>query len=409
MTVMADKMEAIRPDYLLWIGLVIICFLLNLITTRKSISIGLLAALNGIWMALTAILVSLTFTCNPESVPLKIFICGILIIIEGHSIALALFPPKASTQLTFLDILAVVFTIFLAGCHLKGFQDVAGLQILGFISVGYTLVSLIILRTSEDSGPIVRGDSVSNRIKVFGLLAAIVAASCIACGALTVIAKNIGSSLIDILLIMFRGFKQALFTAGGFFKRLIALIPVSDSVPAAIGNYAGDPPAEETGAQAIMRLPEWVLPLAGILILVLISLFLLRLLYNFRREKVSFTAKTRQVTLASAENLPARSDGFFQRLFAGWKLRLLMFKQRKTPKGLAILIRKSGKSLGVTMEKADSWHSYVNRLMPYGDPAVLSELAAFMEQYFYGRQKPDLSRQQYQTFATVLKQLKKPE
>lgn len=409
LTIIADRMEAVTPNYLLWIGLVVICFLVNLISTKKR-KLAPLIAWNLIWMIITAITVSLTFQCAPASIPLKIFVCGVLIAIEGHSIALALLPQKASTQLTYLDVLVVVFAIFLAGCHLKNLDDVIGLQILGFICVGYALVALIVLRTYEEQVNVVRGENVANRVKVFGLLAAIVAVSCIACGALTVMARNAGSGLIGIILLMAQGIKKGFHSAGSVLTALFSKIPNHFGDTGDIPFISsGETIAEETGAEAVARLPEWLLPLVGIIVVIIVIAAIIRLIWKLRKSKLQFDdTQFKKVEITTSE-ISSTKQRWFQRLRDKFKLRLTMYRQRKTPEGLAVLIRKSGKSVGVEMLPEDSWHGYILKLTPYGDAEKLLEISNYMKSYFYSGKAQKLSREQHQAFASCLRHLKKNE
>lgn len=410
MTVIADKMEALQPNYLLWISLVAICFMVNLALVKKSKSLGALLTWNLIWMVVTSITVSMTFQSTPSSIPLKIFICGVIIAIEGHSIALSLLSQKASTQLTFLDVSIVVFAIFLAGCHFKELQNVLALQLLGFICVGYTLISLIVLRTCEEGVSIVRGTSISSRVKVFGLLAIIVSVSCATCGVLTAVAKKAGSNLIDIMQFLFQSLKATLTKAGKLLQNLFSKLPQShlEEDPVS-GNYSGYPAAEESGLEAVMRLPEWLLPLVGVLLAAIIIFFLVRLIHRLRKEKVHLDTTSLLVKPTVVTIRKKAAPTFFQRFRKKLALWRKMYHGRHTPEGLAILIRKSGKKIGITMQPNESWHSYTVRLIPYGDAAALTDLATYMEQYFYSGQHTLLSQEKYHFYATCLKQLKKDE
>lgn len=410
LTVIADRMIALSPDYLLWIGLVVICYFINLIIAKKGKSIGGFIAWNIIWMAITATVVAFAFQCTPDVVSMKIFVSGVLIAIEGHGIALSLLPQKASTQLSFFDALVVVFAIFLAGCHLKGLSDVIGLQIFGFICVGYTLVALIVLRTNEEGLCVVRGASVSSRVKVFGLLATIIAISCIICGGLTILAKNVGASLTDIVVGIFQMLKQSLLSVGDILGTFFSKLPQSQMGDASItGNYSGYPTAEETGAQAASRLPEWLLPLVGILVAAVILWVLIRLIYRLRKEKIKISGNIASVITTEAISIRSKKDFFFRRLLNKWRLRFKMYRGRKSPEGLAVLLRKSGKRIGVEMLPEDSWHGYATKLAPYGNTVDLEALSDYMKQFFYSEGTIPLSREQYQRYAACLKQLKKPE
>lgn len=410
MTVFANRMEAVTPNYLLWIGLVVLCFLVNLFIAKKGKQLTLLLVWNIVWMAVTVVLAALTFQCQPVSVPLKIFVCGVLIVIEGHSIAQTLLPQRASTQLTFLDVLVVVFAIFLAGCHLKGLDNVIGLQILGFICVGYTLVALIFLRTYEEQVNTVKGESVANRVKVFGLLGVIVAISCIACGALTVMARNAGSGLIDIILLMVQGLKKGLLSIGTVFETLFSKIPYTMGDTGVLPQIStGETQAEETGAEAVAGLPEWVFPLVGIIVVAIIIFFIIRLIWRLRKEKIQFSEKAFRKVDITASEITTDKQSWLKRLIKRWQLRLKMYRERKTTEGLAMLIRRSGKAVGLEMQPEDSWHGYVLKLIPYGDQAQLLELSNYLKTYFYSGKGQPLTREQYQHFSNCLKQLKKQE
>lgn len=410
LTVIADKMQAVQPDYMLWLGLAVIAFLVNLILAKKSFSLGHLLAWNLIWMVFTTLVIAFTFDTVPNSIPFKVFVCGAMIAIESHSIALTVLPQKASAHLTFFDILAVVFAVFLAGCHLKDLQDVLALQVFGFICIGYTLVSLIILRTYEEDISIVKGASLSSRIKVFGLLGGIIALCCITSGILTIIAKNVGASLIDIVRLLFQSAKEGLGALGRFLTRIFSKIPQSQLGDAAVtGNYAGDPAAEETGMEAAMRLPEWFLPVLGIIIVGIVAILLLRLIYLLRKASIDTPSSPTRLKAESITFHKIKQPSFLQRLLARWKLRIKMYRYRQTPEGLAILIRKSGQRLGIAMNPSESWHGYLKRLAPYGDTSVLQEFSAYMEQVFYSGQKQPLAKETYQRYASCLKQLKKDE
>lgn len=408
LTIIAEKMEAIAPNYLLWIGLVVIGFLIDLFIVKKGRKLSLLLIWNIIWMIVTAVIVALTFQCEPASIPFKIFVCGVLIVIEGHGISQALLPQRAETQLTFLDVLVILFAIFLAGCHMKGLTDVTGLQILGFISVGYTLASLIFLRTYEEHVNVVRGESVSSRLKVFGLLGAIVAISCIACGALSVMAKNATKGLLDIILLMLAGIKNGLIRIGEIFNALFSKIPWENSADGDIPFISSEETvSEETGAEAIARLPEWVLPLVGIVIVVIVAMIVIRLIWRLRKEKIQIDTREYQKVEITTSQLKSIRKAPWKQWLDKIKLRLKMYRERRTPQGLAVLVRKSGKSVGLEMQPEDSWHGYVLKLLPYGDAEKLTALSNYLKQYFYSGKATPLKREQYQVFANALKQLKK--
>ena len=409
LTVIANRMEQVQPYLLLWIGLIIIGYLVNLHIVKRKSRVGPIALWNVIWMIATAAIAALTFDCQPNSIPLKIFVCGVLIVIQGHSIAQAILPQRAESHLTFLDIQVVVVAIFLAGCHLKQLPDVMGLQILGFFSVGYTLAALIFLRTSEEQVAVVKGDSVAGRAKVFGLLGSIVAASCILCAVLAIMAQHATRSLMDIFLLLLAAIKGGLARIGAVLTHIFSRIPGADAEGVLPQGSTSETVAEETGAQAIMRLPDWMLPLAGIILVAVIAIIVIRLLYKLRREKIRISKKIYEAVKITSSTLTREKTSLLRRLLEKWKLRLKMYRERKTPQGLAVLARKSGKSIGIEMLPKDSWHGYVLRLAPYGDAEKLHALAEYLKQFFYSGQAAKLTKEQYQIFAEALKTLKKPE
>lgn len=412
LTVVAERIEieAISPNYLLWIGLALVSFLGNLLIVKKGKQLLPLLIWNLAWMAVTAASVALTFQCEPASTGLKIFVCGVLLIIEGHGISQVLLPQRASTQLTFLDALVVVFAIFLAACHMKDLSNVIGLQIFGFICVGYTLVSLIFLRTYEEQVNIARGDSVASKVKVFGFLAIIVAVSCIACGALTVMARNAGSGLLDILFLMLQGIKKAFLSVGAACTSLFSKIPHNAVGDVDLsGSSSGDPTSEKTGLETVMGLPEWVLPLVGIIIVAFIVILVIRIFLKLRNEKIQISNRDFKRVEITAQQITEKKPSWWKRLGEKWKLRLKMYRERKSAEGLAILIRKAGKTTGITMQPDDSWHGYVQKLIPYGDETTLQEMSDYLSKYFYSGSKQPLTREQYQRYAACLHHLKKPD
>lgn len=409
LTVITNRMEQVQPTLLLWIGLTIIGYLINLNIVKQTTHVGRIAIWNVCWMIVTAAVAALTFDCQPASIPLKIFVCGVLMVIQGHGIAQAILPHRAESHLTFLDIQVVVFAIFLAGCHMKDLTGVMGLQILGFLSVGYTLAALIFLRTSEEQVTVVKGDSVVGRARVFGLLGAIVAASVVLCAVLSIMAQHATRSLLDVFLLMLQGLKNGLARIGDVFKKLFSMLPGQEVAGELPTGSTSDPVAEETGLEAIMRLPDWVLPLVGIIIVAVIVFIVIRLIRRLRKEKISLNKKTYRRVEITSSSLQREKVSLFQRLLEKLKLRIKMYRERKTPQGLAVTIRKVGKSIGVEMLPDDSWHGYVLRLAPYGDTEKMMPLADYMKQYFYSGQMLELTREQYQTFAGALKTLKKPE
>ncbi len=406
-TVIANKIDTVHTTLLLWIGLIIIGHFLNLLIVKQSGKIASLAIWNICWMAVIAIVAALTFDSSPVSIPLKIFVCGVLIAIQGHSIAQSILPHRAENHLTFLDIQVVVFAIFLAGCHIRSLQDVMGLQILGFLSLGYTLAALVFLRTFEEQVAIVKGDSVAGRAKVFGLLGGIVAACSILCAALAIMAQHATKSILDIFILMLQHIKNGLARIGTMLTNLFSRIPQSDTEGTLPLGGTGEIVSEESGAEAIMRLPEWVLPLVGIFIAVIIACVVIRLVYKFRKETLSFDKKTYHQVEITFNILQRKKVSIFLRLLEKFRLRLKMYRGRKTPQGLAILIRKAGKSIGIEMHPEDSWHGYVLRLAPYGDIEKLQQLSDFLKEYFYGGYRTDLTKEQYHIFANALRHLKK--
>ena len=86
-----------------------------------------------------------------------------------------------------------------------------------------------------------------------------------------------------------------------------------------------------------------------------------------------------------------------------------MYRLRKTTEGLAVLIRKTGKSAGIEMLPEDSWHGYVMRLATLGDKDKLQELADYLRGYFYSGKAAVLSREQYHAFVAALRSVKKVE
>ena len=412
LTVVSDRisMEAVHPNYLLWIGLVVIGFLVNLFIVKKGRQLMPLLIWNPVWMIVTTVIAAFTFQCEPSSTALKVFVCFVLIIIQGHGISHAVLPQRASTQLTFLDALVVVFAIFLAACHMKDLPDVIGLQIFGFICVGYTLVSLIFLRTYEEQVNIAKGSSVASKVKVFGLLAVIVGVSCVVCGALTVMAKNAGSGLLDIILLMGQGIKRAFIAVGAACTRLFSRIPHNTIGDVDLsGSSAGDPTSEQTGLETVMGLPEWVIPLVGAIIIVFIAILVIRLFLKLRKEKIQISDKEFKSVEFTASELADKKPSWWERLKEKWKLRMKMRRERKSVEGLAMLIRKSGKVTGIEMQPDHSWHGYVLKLIPYGEECVLQEMSDYLKKYFYSGSKEPLSKEQYQKYATCLRHLKKPD
>lgn len=407
-TVIANKMELVSPNLIVWIGLVAIGFVVNLNVVKRAAHIGPIAIWNVCWMVITAAIVALTFVSEPASIPIKIFVCGVLMVVHGHGVALALLPQRAETCLTFLDILVVVFAIFLVGCHIRQFADVMGMQVMGFVSVGYVLAALIFLRTAEEDVPVVKGDSAIGRAKVFGLLGGIVAASCVACGILSVLANHSAHSLKDIVVLLGQSIKVGAGRLAKLLNTLLSKLPGQDQAAGEIPlAQSGQMAAEQTGAQATAGLPEWVLPLVGVIIIVIVAALVFRLLWKLRHNKVEVRRQTEFRIAVTISTVHEKKISIFQRFLRKWKLRIQMFRERKTPEGLAVLLRKRGKSIGVEMLPDDSWHGYVLRLLSYGDEAALLELSEFFRAYFYGGKRITLSNDQYQLFSQALKKLRK--
>lgn len=408
LTVLADRMESITPNYLLWIVLSLAGFFVNLIIASKKSALALLVLWTMSWMALTAIVTALTFNCAPPSIPFRIFVCAVLVIIQGHGLSITLLPQRTDTQLTFLDILIVVFTIFLAASQAKVLGNVIALQLLGFLALGYMFVSLIFLRTSSAVGTIVQGDHISSRLKVFGALGGIVAGSCIFCAALSLMASNSIHTVFELLQLLGANAKVLLKKVGNAASILFSRIPQGEGDSAPIGSSSSAvQTAEETGSQAIQRLPDWILPCAGILVLLLIILLLIRFIWKLRKNKLTFRSEHRissQLTIVkTAKKNPPLLSKWRQHLLLKWTI----FQNRKTTEGLVLYLKKAGGALGVKMAPSDSWHGYTTRLMPYGDETILKELADYLQSYFYSPAPRVLSQKQYRHFKAALNQLKK--
>ena len=164
----------------------------------------------------------------------------------------------------------------------------------------------------------------------------------------------------------------------------------------------------ECPREAVMRLPEWLLPLVAIIVVAIIVFIVIRLIYRLRKEKITLERKTYRKVEITANTLPKEKHSLFQRLLEKIKLRLTMYRERKTPQGLAVRVRKAGKSIGIEMLPEDSWHGYVLRLMPYGEGEKLQPLSDYMKQYFYSGQTMPLTKEQYHVFVGALRTLKKP-
>ena len=407
-TVIANKMEQVWPNLLLWIGLVIVGFLVNLNIVRKATHIGPIAIWNVCWMIVTAVIVAFTFTSEPASPAIKVFVCGVLVIIHGHGLTQALLTQKAETHLTLLDVLVVVFAIFLAGCHLRGITDTPGMQALGFFAVGYTLAALIFLRTAQEEGTVVKGDSIAARAKVFGLLAGIVAICCLICVSISILAKHSARSLADIFLLLLQECKSGIGQFGSLLNKSLAKLPGQDP---ALGDVpfisSSETLAEETGSQAVSHLPDWILPLTGVIVVALIAIFVLRLLWKLRLQKLTLHRQNYQPITVTVSAIKTKKQSLLQRFLKKWKLRIKMYRDRKTPEGLALLVRKKGKSTGIEMQPADSWHGYVEKLIPYGEETALQELSSFFKSYFYSPVSCTLDTQTYRHYVNAIRTLQK--
>ncbi len=425
-TVIIQKMEQVHPNLTLWFLLAAIAFILNLTLQKKQIRISTLCVCNMIWMILSAISVCLMFGSEPTNLFMKVFVCGVILVIEGHSCYLALMPFKTEHCVLFLDALVVVISLFLCGCELRHLTGVLPMQILCFVVIGYILAALIFLRTAPidpdlasalsektDSNPtsdkpaVLSGSGISGRIRVFAALGAIVAASCILCALLSLKAGNATQNLWSLLLLLLKSLKNGLHMIGekctDFFSRFDTKTDTAAALPAQ-SSSAADADNEWI---PVPDLPVWLPMTIGIAVLALAAFFVVRALLQLRQKKLMTARHTYQTVIVTRQSIASHRPSFLKRLQNKFHLLYRMYRQRKTPVGLAILARKKGNSIGVPMQKKETWHSYLKRLSAFGDTSTLLELAEFLKCYFYSERDITLSKEQYIKFVRSLKKMQK--
>lgn len=414
-TVIIEKTEWVTPNLFLWFGVTAIAYVINLILQNKQVRVSTLFLCNLIWMILSAILVCLLFTSDPAGLFLKVFVCGVIIVIEGHSCYLALTPFKTEQCVLFLDALIVVIALFLCGCELRQLSGVLPMQILCFAVVGYMLIALIFLRTSPTGqtqatvpGNILSGASISGRIGVFIALGSIVTASCILCALLSLKAGQAAQNLWSLFIMLLKNMKDGLHVIG---EKCTAFFSRFDTQTDSAGVSPIQSPSSSSGAGnawiPVPDIPLWIPLTIGIAVLILAAVLIVRALLHLKKEKLSSVSEKNWSVTVTRRAVSRPKASRWRKLLDKLILRYRMHCQKKTPVGLAILARKMGNSIGVSMQKKETWHSYVTRLSAFGDTPTLLELARFLERYFYSGNEISLSQEQYTRFARSLKQLQR--
>lgn len=380
-----------------WLLLGGIAYLVNTLLAQKEVRMSGFVIWNLLWMAFSFCFVWMQFSCHPNLMLLRILVPLIIVAIEAHSCNIALEPPKAEQCLAFLDVLAIVFILFLAGSRYQMPGDISGLVVLGFANLVYLVIVMILLRTSNGVRRVIAGDVTQSRGKVIGLVFGLFGLAIFVCVVLFGAMRQTAFGLRELLIGILQGARGLLLLVERFFVWLFRLLGMAtdDGTWGYIPGYGQCLPPIWEG------LTDTLLLLVLIIVAVIIfAVFLKTVQHRFSKKP----AKSKTMVIVRERCKQVRVP-FLRHILDKITLYLLMRRNRRTPEGLLVLAKKQAKKVGVTMEAEDSWHRFIEKLIPYGEEDTLHEFAEYLKRYFYRQVSIEFTTEQYLKYKKCLRDL----
>ena len=401
MLVSFGLLETVQVSSYLWLGLIAVSYLVNILLAKKKVAMSLFAIWNVIWMVISFAVTWMSFSCDPDYLLLRILVAAVLVAIETHSCSISLEPPKVEQCLLFIDALAIVFILFLAGSRYQTPGNITGLTMLGFVNLIYLVIVMILLRTSNGARRVIEGNATISRVKMFGLLIGLVGICAFVCVALFGAMRQTAFGLRELLLNILWGIKGLLRLFERFLAWLFRIlgIKVGDITVGKLLGYGKNlPPVWEGFRNTIMVM---VLCIVAVIIIVIV-------VTTYQHKQGKKVVKTKSVIVFRERCRHVRIP-FLRRWLDKISLYLLMLEKRNTPEGLLVLAKKRAKKIGVIMEPEDSWHGFLLKLAPYGDEASLREFAEYIKRYFYREVPMEFTREQYLKYRKSIQGVKREE
>ena len=399
MLVSFGLLEWVEVNPLLWLVLVLVSYVVNVFLVAKTGSRIVRMIWNLAWIVVSCSLAVMNFSYLPKLMFLQIIVPAVLIGIEVHGSNLALEPPKTENCLLALDVLFVAFVLFLAGSRYRQPGNIRGMILLGFITLVCLVISLILLRTTSGKRRVVEGNASQSRRNLFGLLTGMVVVCGLFCIVLFRAVQQGTIGVRNIFLGLLRGIRQLLYLLERFLYWLAQLLGLGQDEE----SYLLPKPEHDSFVGTWDGYQNAVL----FVVLAVVAIVILCILVKNLNHKPGMKTPTKQYATIFRYRYKGPRIPFLQKLFEWFALRSRMRRNKMTPEGLMVLVKKRGKRIGVMMESKESWQGYIRRIAAYGNRETILELADFIQKYFYRGVGVELTKQQYARFVRAIKSTKR--
>lgn len=399
MLVCFGLLGTIRVCPYLWLGLIVVSYFINMLLAKKEAAISLFVVWNVIWMVISFGVVWVNFACSPDILLLRILAALVIVAVEAHSCNISLEPPKVQQCVLFIDALAIVFIIFLAGSRYRTPGDITGIAVLGFVNLIYLVIVIILLRTSNGTRRVIEGNAAKGRGKMFGLLIGLLVICTFVCVVLFGAMRQTAFGLRDLMLNLLQGLRDSLYLLERLLSMLFELLGISakeGTFGKRLGYGLSPAPIWEGFQKTLLSLI--LCAVAAVIVCIVAA----TVHHKLRKKPI----RSKSVIISRKRCKQVRIP-FLRKWLEKISLYLLMRRNRKTPEGLLLLAKKRAKMVGVTMEAEDSWHGFILKLVPYGEEDTLKELAEYIKRYFYREVPMEFTKEQYLKYKKCLRVLTK--
>lgn len=384
--------DSLQIHWLPWIALTFVLYLFGEWLSERTLSMNLLMILHTLMISGGALAGLFLIRMTPSSMSASFAGMLALAIPVALGSYFVFFPESLRALVLGLDFLVIFFIFYL-------FLDLVGvllpqpnLEQAFFLSMAAVLAILVLVRTSSDMEG--SGVSIRNLLPILGFIALLLFLAVLA----AVLVSGQVKSITDFFVLILKTIVMGVFWVMGKFSDLISwlvtwlirLLPDQEAQ-----TFEMEPAAALSGE---MEMEEEIASLPPALIIGILAVLLLAaLLVLFRHFRGrTWRRKNARRKNGSVQKLRPSSPvlpGLAGRALRAVYFRLLLFRKRKTPSGIACRLERHGRKHGLPRRAGESVPSYLRRLSSC--PALsldektadaIQELASLLELEYYSGQ-----------------------
>jgi len=329
--------------------------------------------------------------------------CGMHLAYAGQKL------PGSNFFVRYADVLIACVVLYLASVF--GMNEAFHPETVGFalLAIILSMVTTASLRAGGESDSVIRGTGLGGWL----VLGALVLVCLLLTASVISVSGGHVDSLVGFLMILWDHFCAACTLLLNILARIILLFA---GKPKAYRQDTPPPQAEAPALEAmeIVSAPDWIVYVFIALIIGLIILTVAVILYALHGMKLSRTGRLpRKRKVMRRSHFLSALRALVRRIADRIAFEIAYRRYRRTPQGLFILARRTGRLRRLPYKPCESAGAYLRRyhaaLLAQGTDSSLDALAAQLDAALYGKEHIRLSRQEYEAFALQVAALHFPK